>query len=340
MGTVIFLLVLASLVYIFGSGIVIIPTNHYGLQTVFNKKTETKFKEGINYTFPLFPLFGRVLLYLMEPKPEPLTTENRSAAQVISEDRFELHLEGAFQWEPDFDNLLVYAKTSFKLILNGVKVAIEEGLADIAGKFKGEIFYARRDDISRIINCKFSLERRPDYYLDWKNPDDFIKNSSESFKDYIERLLKANANNLENLKKINKLDHSNWLTPKTETGELSILDFYKDNVTRIVTMLELEKSMNEKSEIEKRYGIKITAFNLSKILYSPESMAALEDSAQVDKRMEAFDKLHKRKMEIVKELIHVGVDPNQASNDADAQLGIAPKQIISGTAIPFINTKP
>jgi hypothetical protein len=336
METFYFVFGLLAILIIIASAIVKVPTAHYGIETVFGKRTGRKFKEGLHLKTPFF---GEVLLY-----PASLATYSLSGTEAVvamSADNLQITIEGSIQLRPDFEKLDSFVEIPEETIKHGMIDAIESGLGIIAGKENGEDFKGKREAIEHIINCLFLLDRRPDFYINKDNPEEFITKPPKSFTDYISRLELANEGNKETLEKISHLEASKWLIPlkmdqDSNKNTLDTLSFYKQNVTRIETMLQLEASMGESSKVEELYAVDIAAFKLSKVSYSKTTTEALEKKKQAEKDLQASTLRQEKKLEIMTELIKKGVEPGQASNDADAAVGIAPKQIIIG-GIPIIN---
>ena len=88
---------LLAILTILASAIAKVPTAHYGVEVVFNKRTGRKFKEGLHLKTPFF---GEVLLY-----PASLATYSlagNDAVIAISADNMEMTIEG-FRWEKRSD---------------------------------------------------------------------------------------------------------------------------------------------------------------------------------------------------------------------------------------------
>lgn len=333
-------IIIVIIILIFGilGGIVKIPTNYHGVPIFFGKKINKTLGEGLKYAYPFLNLFGKVLLFSEDLETQSL--EGEGSATVISKDGLEIWIEGSSQWRPDPENLFTYSKTPSDTIHHGMKDAIEQGLGEIAGTLEGEAFRARREEIKYIIDCYFSLKRRPDFYINKKDPENFPIDSSISFEEHLSSLKRANAHDAEKLRLIEKIEAKNWIVPTVEKDGrkiIDVLEFYKENINLIVTILKLGNTINEKSEIEERYGIRIETFKLARVRYSEKVQASMEEQKQAENKNKAAGTLRTQKMEIMTEMIAKGVSPDKASDDADALLGIGQKQIISGGALPLIN---
>jgi len=330
-----------AIIAIIVSAIVKIPTAHYGVETFFGKRTGRKFKEGLHLKIPFF---GEVLLY-----PMSLQTYNLSGSEsivVTSADKLKIEIEGSVQLRPDFNNISKFVEIPEETIKVGMRDAIEGGLGIIAGQENGESFVEKREAIWYIINCLFQLERRPDFYVEKDESTDKLTIDRPSFHDYLDNLnLVIRKEDEVNQKKIKKLAVAEWKISKKRDEEgkevevLSVLDFYNQNVTRIETMLQLEKlaEVISSSPIEELYAIEIAAFKLAKVTFSKEITEAFEKEKKAEKELRATERRQKIKLEIMNALIAKGVPAAQASNDADAAVGIAPKQTIAGNAIPILN---
>ncbi len=329
---------LAVLVLIISS-IAQIPTAHYGVRTIFGKRRKGALTEGLNFKIPFVE---KILLY-----PMSLTTytlDDKESAVVFSKDKLELTIEGSIQLRPDREELDSFVEITEQTLMKGMKDAIEGGLGIVAGRHEGDAFIDLREAVEHIINCTFRLERRPDFYVNQTSSGtDLEIVDTPAFQEYITKLKVVNP------KKADKLAmKDNWKLPKKTDAEgkevvpvaLDILKFYDQNVKFITTMLESETSMQESSEVEKRYFVDIATFSLARISYSKETKTALEKKKQAEEELKATKLRQTEKMRIMSELIAKGVSPDQASNDADAAVGIAPKQTIAGNAIPIVNLKP
>ena len=104
-----------------------------------------------------------------------------------------------------------------KTIKNGMKDAVESGLGIIAGQENGEDFIFHRKEIEYIINCLFSLERRPDFYLNELNPESFsTTREGSSYKNYIDSLKKIFKEE-PYLSKVKNLEKATWIiNPKKD----------------------------------------------------------------------------------------------------------------------------
>ncbi|MFA6586158.1 MAG: SPFH domain-containing protein [Candidatus Paceibacterota bacterium] len=317
-----FILELLVLLAVIAGSIVKVPTAYYGVETFFGKRTGRKFKEGLHLKIPFF---GKVLFYSMSLKT--YTFDGEESIIVLSSDGLEISIEGAAQIRPSFNNLLGFVEIPESTILDGMKDAMEGGLGIVAGQEEGTGFIGYRKEIEYIINCVFCLERRPDYYL---NGTDM---SSDSFDDYLQRLRDAEVDE----KKIAKLESGNWEIPLKPDGSLHVLNFYRKNIRRIEIMLQLENMLVQNSKIENQYCIEIESFKMAKVSFSKKTTESLEKMKQAEKDLEASKLRQEMKMRIFNELIANGVPPGQASNDADAMVGIAPKQTVAGGVMPILN---
>jgi len=333
MGTTLFVLLVA--IVLIGS-LVKIPVAYYGVEVLFGKRTGKTFKEGIH--FLKIPFFTEVLLFSKSLKT--YTFDDKEAIVVFSADNMEITIEGAVQLRPSYKNLGKFVEIPERTIVDGMKDAIEGGLGVVAGQEEGENFIKYRKEIEYIINCLFCLERRPDFYIN--EVKSFREKSTESFDEYLKKLEDAGID----AKKIEKLKSTEWIiNPKPrkpeddpkKPEELDVLNFYRDNIRRIETMLQLEILTKGNSGIENSYSIEIEAFKMAKVSFSKKTTESLEKKKQAEKDLQASTLRQKEKMKFMGELIKNGVPASQASNDADAMVGIGPKQTIAGNAIPFIN---
>lgn len=325
------------------SSAVKIPTAYYGVETVFGKRTGKKLEEGLKFKTPFF---GKILLYPMSLRT--YTFDGKESITVFSSDELEINIEGAVQIRPSYNNLLKFVEIPESTIVDGMKDGIEGGLGIIAGQEEAVSFIGYRKEIEYIINCVFCLERRPDYYIN-NNEDGSIIESmdTDSFKEYlgkVEDIPVSTKFTAEKKKKaLERLQAGKWIFPSTtktdEEGKklLHILKFYQMNIPRVEKMLQIENFMEENSKIEEQYAVDIESFKLAKVSYSLKTKESLEKKKQAEKDLDAAELRQKQKIEVMKELIGIGVSANQASNDADAMVGIAPKQTIAGNVFPLVN---
>ena len=338
-------IVLIAVAVVIATGFVSVPTNHYGVITFLGKKLQRTLDEGLGYTYPLLSFLGNVRTYSYELQTDSLSGDKSSV--VITKDNLEIRIEGSIQWRPDKNALLKHTEMTREAIFCGMRDAIEEGLGEIAGQEKADSFYKKREAVSYLINSFFKLERRPDYHLprvgetpngpkDFANPD----HTPRSYVEYLEEIRDSNMDTKDKAKALKKLQPSEWTFNLQRKGRpLDVLSFYQENITRVVLMLRIEEQyLHKKSPVEELYAIDIETFKLAKISYSPETMASLEDEKQAENRNRAYDKEQRRKIKFMKQLINLGVDPNKASDDADAMIEKADKNVISGSgALPFLN---
>lgn len=302
--------------FVIRSSIVFIPERHYGLLVNFTERTRVSKREGWRWKIPFIQKF---LVY-----PAILVTHSLAkteSAVVFTKDNLEITIEGSVQLRPNFKNLFRFAEVSEDSILNGMKDAIEGGLGIIAGQEDASSFITKREEIQLLINCLFRLSRRVDYYV---NKSDLPNGmGTTAYEEYFEKLKKDLPR--EKAKIIEKLHptDSKWKIPVITVGgkeEFDVLGFYKANISKIVYMLELEskEQITEDSEVEELYGIDIAQFSLAKIAYSEKTKAALEAAEQEESKMKAVGEVHKKKMEIFRELVASGVSEDEALAEASA----------------------
>ncbi len=141
---------------------------------------------------------------------------------------------------------------------------------------------------------------------------------------------------------VDKLSPENWTLKEEEeedektgimvkTGEVDIVSFYKDNASRIATLLDYEETMGKRSRVEKLYGINVKTFRLAKLSFSPEAQKAFEKSRSAAAEMEAAGKRFKKKIEMLEKYIKAGISPAAAVNlvETTADVKGVERQIIS-----------
>ncbi len=340
---------LIILLVIIADGFFWVKTNHHAFVAFMQKKYPRVYPEGgPYYSFPGVSLFGKIWQFSEDLITLVMEGEGITAIVVTTLDKLKLLIEGSLQYKNDQKNLHTRSKVKKGTIEKGLRDTVEEALGELAGQEKGEDFRKRREEIRLLANSVLRLERRIDYYINKGNPIEFKTHPTQAYLEYVKRLVKENKYNPDLVEKIkDKLDPMKWEIPTIKStvypGEedLLVLEFYRRNVSRCEFMLELETTMQDQSPIEKKYGIDIAAFALAKVLYTKKTEESLEKEAQAEHDLEAWKHRQTAQLAFMDKLIERNVDPGKASDDAQAAVGIAEKQIISGPAIPWVNaTKP
>jgi regulator of protease activity HflC (stomatin/prohibitin superfamily) len=313
----------ASLYFTIKSTLVLVPEEHYGIIRIFTKKTKRCVKEGLTWKIPFIQ---RVQVFPAKLVTYSLYEKDGEAAFVNSEDNLRIIIEGSVQIRPNFNKLYDFAGVTEDSILKGMKDAIEEGLGVIAGQEAAEVFRIKRDTIGLLINCLFRLSRRVDYYLNQNKLDKGM--ATTAYKSYYNNLLEKIPKE-EHLKIEEKLHwDSDWqiYSPDPENADKKIWDvlgFYKQNITKINYMLELESrdDYGQESKVEKIYGIDIAQFTISNVDFTKEYKEALEKQQIEVERMKGVDETHKKKLELQKDYMDSGVSPDESLAEASATVG-------------------
>lgn len=330
------------------NSIVIVPTVWFGVPTRFKERKKEEdgktkiLEEGMNLVSPLVDDLLRENLF-----SKKLVTA-KVEAKALSKDRLGIELFGSVQYRPS--DLDVYIGMSPTTITEGMIDAVESELGKICGMKSADTFIKYRTEVETLIQCALQLERPPHYYLDEvkKDDNDVITDATTGarkkgdlnivawkvmgniFKGDIAEIIRdmerAGIEKIQDL--IDKLSPGNWTLKEGEekddktgetikTGEVDIIEFYKDNANRIAMLFFYEDKMNKKSQVEKLYGIDVKTFRLAKLSFSPEAQKAFEKSRSAVAEMEAAEKRFQKKTEMLERFLGIEISGRKISS-ADA----------------------
>ncbi len=320
------------------NSIVSVPTVYFGVATRFKKRIKRDGKvvlleEGVNFVLPLVDD-----LLPDNTKSRKLTTEEVKA-KALSKDKLEIDLKGSVQYRPE--NLNTYIEMTPKTIKEGMIDAIESELGKICGVKDADTFVEKRSEVELLIQCVLQLEKPPHHYINKVKEDGKIKNvmgrikavededvKKKLGKELIEKLLPEEWN-LEEEKEEEEgvIDES-----KKEfigTGEIDVIRFYKDNVSRISLLFKIP--FEEESKVETLYGVKVATFRLAKLSFSDEAQKAFEKMRAARAEMEAAEKRFGTKVKLLRKYIQAGLSPVQAVNLVETTSDVkgVTRQIIS-----------
>lgn len=222
---------------------------------------------------------------------DPLTTETlREPISVIVISADNLEIEVGGSFLWRIDPDLIETHIQLgKDVIKGSSDAIESEIGVIASKQDGRSFREQRGPIQTLINCVLRFGTPPHY-----DPQVF---------------------------------------GLPETGEIEVqdrLDFYQRHSKMLRERLAKEaENVSDRSAVERRYGIDAVGFELTKVRFTKETMEALEEEQQAAARMDAAEKIRRKKIEVFEELLGKGLTPQQAINEASVLVEQAVKQVHS-----------
>lgn len=289
MGAMLPVLLLLTTIILLVNSFTIVPRTNYGLVYRFGKATGRALDEGWHF---ILPLIDDVRCY-------PYKTQKRDVEVSVQSNEddgtsLELLIKGHFEFYPDPAMILQYRKETEESITGGVINAVKEELGVIAGKTKAFDFIKSREAIVLIVNCMLRLQDLPHHYA----------------RQYGEQE-----------------DH---------IGPEGRLDFYRNHRTEIIYGtavihgLENEADFpNERSLIEKRYGIDIRVFTLADVDFSEAVKKAFESKREQEQKMKGVEVVANQKLKIAKKWQRHGLKPAEAANEADVTVGHGEKKIFS-----------
>jgi regulator of protease activity HflC (stomatin/prohibitin superfamily) len=304
------------------NSIVIVPTVYFGIVTRFKQRMKREDKvilleEGINFVFPLVDD-----LLPDNTKSRKLTTEEVKAT-ALSKDKLEINLKGSVQYRPE--DLNTYIEMTPKTIKEGMIDAIESELGKICGTKNADIFVEYRSEVELLIQCVLQLERPPHHYINkekqkdgtTKNimgvinaPEDVKKElGDEKIEKLTEKLLPEKWELKEEEEEV--IDESDE-KKLVSTGEIDVIGFYKDNVSRISLLFDIP--FGKESKVGMLYGIKVATFRLARLSFSKEAQEAFEKMRAARAEMAAAEKRFETKVGLLRKYIAAGLSPREAVN--------------------------
>ncbi len=238
----------------------------------------------------LIPFAEDVLLTSVENEEITLALQRKPVSiKLISKDRLQIVVEGSIQYRVD-PALLDRFLLVGKNAWEGMIDAIKSELGQIAGCKVADVFIERRQALQDLINCVLRLSTPPH------------QNPSVLGKEFDDKIV----------------------IPEHR------LEFYEKHMTKIKNLLKAEsRNSEDRSTIEKRYGIDVVTFELAKVDFSEETLKAMESERQAKDRMKASRILAARKLSLYRRLRKEGLGPQEAINEAAVTVGQAEKKIVS-----------
>jgi regulator of protease activity HflC (stomatin/prohibitin superfamily) len=320
-----------------------IPTVYFGIPTRFKERIKKGDKvvlleEGMNFICPLVDD-----LLPDNIKSRKLTTEEVKAT-ALSKDKLEISLKGSVQYRPE--DLNTYIEMTPKTIKEGMIDAIESELGKICGTKDADIFVEYRSEVELLIQCVLQLERPPHHYINKeKQEDGKTKNVMGAIKALEDKDVKKKLGDEEIDEEIKELteklrpekwnlkeeviDESTGKKKSINTGEVDVIDFYKDNVSRISLLFKVP--FKKESQVATLYGVKVATFRLSQLSFSKEAQEAFEKMRAAKAEMAAAEKRFGTKVELLRKYIAAGLSPREAVNLVETTSDVkgVTRQIIS-----------
>lgn len=284
-----------AVLYILADAIVFIEAVNYGVVWRFGGQTKGTRKEGLNFKIPIIDEIKIVSLQLQTKIIK---------VEFTTKDNLRLTIPGSLQHRADpkvcstKDGKNVFVRTSDEAITTGVEKDVQAKLGGIGGKYNGEDFIQNRQALDSIINSILRL----DVPLHLSHDIAACGQGGCCF-----------CRNQENR--------------QVEADQL--IDFYNAHWRQIKALLDDEENhVENRSGIEKRYGIDIVKYSLSEVDFTKETQAAQEEQKQADYRTEAGKKVIGLAEKVKKSLPNIS--DQQVLNWADSILNPdTPRTMIS-----------
>lgn len=237
-----------------------------------------------------------VLPFLTEIRCYSIKTQKRDIHIEVESDEGDgtslfVIVDGQFEFYFDPDLVEQYRLETDESITNGIVNAVKQELGIVAGKITGFDFIKNKEEITLMINCLLRLEKLPHF----------------------------------NAQRLDSTESNNCISVEDR------LSFYKKHRVAIISLLVGEGDRrDERSLIEKRYGVNIRIFNLVDVSLSPETKKAFEAKRQEEAKMKGVQAITNKKLEIAKRWrTEIGLEPQAAANEADVSVGQADKNVWS-----------
>lgn len=294
----IWIFILVIIIVLLLNSLTIIPSVHFGVVSILGRRLRGDkgiLREGLNF---VVPLLSRVQLVSKE-----LVTEEVKF-HLTTKNGLKLEVQGVFQYRPDPNVSFelphddhgrnVFVTMSEDAIFKGIVEAIEARLGGLGGKHDHEVFISERQALGDIINGILRLGTPPhrQHELGRFSPDP--ENPSNPF---------CGRNDCEFVgDRINAED---------------LIRFYKFHWPEIKILMRSEKhNAEDRSEVEKRYGIDVESFDLGNVSFTEETTAALEEQEQARKRQDAAQ----QRLDLIEKFMKKGATFQQAADEADIAL--------------------
>lgn len=280
----IFLLFVVGVVWLVLVAIVKVPAYHFGILERFGRRTGRIIEEGFGVKIPFIDDVELVSLELGELDVD---------AKFTTSDKLQLEIKGSLQYRPDLgivdtEGRNVFITMSEEIIRSGIEDAIASVLGGLGGVYQSDDFISNRQALADLLNAIFRLGTPPHLRHDAKNCAVCVANKSQNKPQFGEVV-----------------------------GAKDLIDFYNSHWQLVRGIISQERhQLTDFSPTEKRYGIDVEAFFLSRVDFSEETKKAFEKQKQAEAREKAFG-VKIRMAERVKTL---GASAQVALNAADVSL--------------------
>jgi len=289
------LIIVLLVVITFLNSFVIIPEYHFGVMSILGWRMRGEWgilKEGPHLLIPFISSFELISLELVKKDIK---------FSFTTLDRLTLSVEGVFQYRPDpkvwfprghpDEGRSVFVTVSEEAIFAGVVETVEARIGGLGGKYPHEKFIENRQALGDIINFSLRLKTPPHHMHQLGSSDPNPMNPNEPFCGQVD---------------------CEYRDP-VEAGQL--IDFYDKHWPQIAMLKADEESFYKShSEIERRYGISVRAFDLGNVMFTPETQQALEEKQQAEARGKAAD----QRIGIARRFVEeVKTSPQTAVDEAD-----------------------
>lgn len=255
-----------GVLYLIADSIVFINAVNYGVVWRFGGQTKGTRKEGLNLKFPIVEKIKTVSLEL---KTKEIKVE------FTTKDNLRLTIPGSIQYRADShvldgDDKNVFVRVSDEAVAKGIERDIQAKLGGIGGQYGGEDFIKNRQALDSIINSILRLDNPLHLTYDFasceKKSCSFCKKQSN--KKGIDKGIMADQ----------------------------LINFYNTHWKPVKELLDHEndpENINNRSNLEKRYGIDIVKYSLAEISFTEETQGAQEERKQAEYRAQAGIKIIK-----------------------------------------------
>lgn len=293
-------------------GIRIVPTVEFAVVTHWMRRTGRILTEGFNWVWPIITTTRR---FSEQLDPDTVTVSFNTS------DRVEIFNEGSLQWRADRTvtyerkakvlwwertmQWLTFIDNSEEAILRGIVDAIKSTLGTVAGLHTVDDFIKNRQALEDLINAILRLEHLP----------------------HLEPNMVGALRVPPVSTGLTYVDPASGIVPP---GRL--LAFYRKYAKELKRLLEDERNdKQQKSLIERRYGIHIETFALAQVKFDKKTQEAFERERQAQAEAAAAEK----KLTLVVEgsqkigAAHPTLSPETKVNVAAASVGVSPRQTIA-----------
>jgi len=263
-----------------------IPTSQMGIVTQFGRRTGEVVDEGLHL---LIVFVESVIL-------TPNTTYDLDVLNKFpTADGEPILCEQKVQWRFD-PNIKTAGKSTCVYYLDnpaavnaGITAALQEKLASLGNLLDSDVFRKNQHPLSDFLELYLRVEEK-------RHP-----HKGQSF-------VSSGAS---------KTGGSGSAEETVDAA--GFIKFFIDRHDDVKILLDGEDDNPTPSTLEKRYGVRITAYSLAKIDYTPESLAAREAGLKAERLGEGFGKMVSQAREaVVGDKSIPGIDPNVVMHAAEA----------------------